>query len=321
MVEVRGEWMKSGVREKLAKGEDGVWSVTLGPLEPDLYNYTLFVDGVGIADPSNRLLKQGLRGPGSLVDVPGPSANYHALRETAHGSLHIHHYLSAALAEPRRLHVYTPPGYETGTRKYPVLYLLHGSGDTDREWSEVGRAHWIADNLLSEGRMHPMIIVMPDGHAVPSGAQDRSANTRKFGEDLLGDILPLIERTYRVDARPEMRALAGLSMGGSQALSIGLAHHNRFAWFGVFSAGVREDPQFEALKDPAAVNADLKLFWIGMGKDDAGLARAQALAALLSKSGIRHEYKETEGAHTWTVWRRYLREFLPRLFREDGGAN
>ena len=326
-VTLRGEWMEGQVRAALVKDDQGLWSVTVGPLRPDLYSYSFTVDGLTISDPRNPVLKPGARSYSSLVDIPGPEVAFHALRPVPHGDLHIHHYSSAALGAVRRIHVYTPPGYASNPKqRYPVLYLLHGSGDTDAEWSSVGRAGWILDNLIAGGKAQPMLIVMPNGHATDARDRDpaaRGQNTAKFEAELTGDIIPLVEKTYRVEARRERRALVGLSMGGMQSLNIGLAHLNLFSHIGVFSAGIGGrlgtvqdfENKFQAvLSKPEATNKQLALFWIGCGKTDFLFQSVQELIGTLKKNGVRHVYHESEGGHVWWNWRMYLAELAPLLF-------
>lgn len=203
-----------------------------------------------------------------------------------------------------------------------MLYLLHGSGDNDSHWMHIGRANVIADNLIAEGKAVPLVIAMPDGHVRerPAGAVDdktRLELRRAFEEDLLRHVVPLVESSYRVRPDPGGRAVAGLSMGSAQALGVGLAHPDQFAWVGAFSGAIgRDDPALAGLRAaPAKANERFKLLWLAIGKDDAGLKRKQELAAALKDMGVRHEYRETDGAHRWSVWRQYLGEFLPRLFR------
>ncbi|MGH9674006.1 MAG: alpha/beta hydrolase, partial [Bryobacteraceae bacterium] len=223
---------------------------------------------------------------------------------------------------------YTPPDYEKGSARYPVLYLLHGNGDTDAEWSSHGRANFILDNLIAEGKAKPMIVVMPYGHTVPPnalGGETRGRNTELMEEDVLKSVIPAVEARFRTAPGPKNRAIAGLSMGGGQSINIGLNHLDTFAWVAVFSAGVgggggaRGAESFEArskavLSDGAAANKKLGLLWIGCGVDDGAMTGATELAAILEKAGIRHTFRKTEGAHTWRVWRRYLAELAPQLF-------
>jgi len=325
-VALRGEWMAANATEAMTKSEDGVWSVTIGPITPELYTYSFVVDGTSMPDPANPLLKEGNRGPTSMVDIPGPPVNFFAWRDVPHGTVHVHHYYSKAVHANRRVHVYTPPGYESSKDAFPVLYLLHGSGDTDAEWATVGRAGMIADNLLTDGRVRPMIIVMPDGHAVKTGDRAaRSRNTELFEADLMGDILPLVEKTYRVQADRGSRAIAGLSMGGAQTLNISLRHLDKFAYIGVFSSGIfgSSGSTDEFKKQHAAVlskgaewNKQIRLFWVGIGKDDFLLESNNSMLAVLKESGIQTDFRLTDGGHVWKNWRIYLRDFLPRLFRE-----
>jgi len=327
LVSIRGSWTAlSAMQDSILKDARGDWTITVGPLSPDRYVYHFVVDGLAVADPENPSVKLGIRGPGSILDVPGPEAKFHGLRNVPHGTIHQHRYWSEAAGVTRRMHVYTPPGYESGKERYPVLYLLHGSGDNDSSWFEPGRAAEILDNLLDEKRSRRMLIVAPDGFVTTAaGPESRRRNTEMFGDDLFRNIIPLIETTYRVDARREMRALAGLSMGGGQALNIGLPRLNAFSYLGVFSSGPLSQgatvPQFldrhaATLRNPAEVNRKLRVFWVGCGTDDtAGVANTQALIDLLKERNIRHDLVWTRGGHNWTVWRDNLHSFLPLLFR------
>jgi enterochelin esterase family protein len=309
----------------LTKGDDGVWSVTVGPLPPGIYDYTFNVDGVTLTDPSSPHVFGNRQGSRGFVEVPGPKGKprLDEWRDVPHGTVSIHWYDSSASGGRRRLHVWTPPGYgKEPERKYPVLYLLHGSGDNDSHWMHIGRANVIADNLLAEGKMVPMLIVMPDGHVRerPPGKLDEKMRLelrQAFEKDLLENVVPLIESTYRVRTDAAGRAVAGLSMGSAQALAVGLGHPEKFAWIGAFSGAIgREDTVLVRLRaDPARANERIKLLWLAIGKDDTGVKGKRELAEALKEMGVKHEYHETEGAHRWSVWRQYLGEFLPRLFR------
>jgi enterochelin esterase family protein len=311
----------------MTKGDDGVWTVTVGPLPPGLYDYTFDADGVVLTDPSSPTVFGNRRGSRGLVEVPGPKGmpRIDEWRDVPHGAVTIHWYHRGFGGPLRRLHVYTPSGYgappDVG-RTYPVLYLLHGSGDNDSHWMDIGRANVIADNLLADHKIEPLIIVMPDGHVRerPPGPPDPKARLearRDFEDDLLRNVLPLIERTYRVRKEPTGRAIAGLSMGSVQALDVGLGHPDQFAWVGAFSGAIRpDDPVLAGLRaDPARANDRRKLLWLSIGKDDSGLKNKRELAAALKEMGVRYEYQETEGGHRWGVWRQNLAELLPRLFR------
>jgi enterochelin esterase family protein len=331
-VTVSGEW--GGGPSAMTKGDDGVWTVTVGPLKADLYGYSFSVDGFQTLDPGNPGVKP-MRSPRtSILEVPADPPRLHEFQDVPHGTVRIHQYRSRSLGKTRELYVYTPPEYDRDPQmRYPVLYLFHGSGDNDATWTVFGRAHLITDNLLAQGKAQPMIIVMPDGHAVPpqprtpgaagagAGAgpgAGMSRNIAAFERDLLEDVMPLIEARYRVRNDPESRAIAGLSMGGGQSLVIGLNHPERFAWIGGFSAAVA-DPATSisaALADPKATERAVRLVWIACGKDDRLLENARRFSAALNEKGIRHEFQTTEGNHSWPVWRRYLAEFVPRLFAE-----
>jgi enterochelin esterase family protein len=314
---LNGEW-KGGGKLAMTKDDQGVWSLTVGPLEPDLYGYSYSVDAMTVTDPSNSVLKP-MRSPRtSVVDVPGDPPRLHEYQDVPHGTVRLHEYPSKALGRLRPLRVVTPPGYDQDpSARFPVLYLFHGSGDTEATWTSFGHAHLIADNLLSQGKAKAMIIVMTDGHAVV-GPEARSRNVEMFGKDLLEDVLPFVEANYRTKRDRESRAIVGLSMGGGQSLTIGLNHLELFAWVGGFSSAISNPEQTlaTALSDPAATNSKLRLLWIACGKDDGLVKNAQALSEVLVQKGIRHELKITDGNHSWPVWRKYLGEFLPLLFGE-----
>ena len=234
-----------------------------------------------ITDPSSPNVFGNRQGSRGFVEVPGPKGNprHDEWRDVPHGTVTIHWYDSKASGTRRRVHVYTPPGYgKDPTQKYPVLYLLHGSGDNDSHWMHIGRANVIADNLIADGKAVPMLIVMPDGHVRerPAGPVDdktRLEIRQAFERDLLENVVPLVESTYRVRTDAASRAIAGLSMGSAQSLAVGLGHPDQFAWIGAFSGAISpDDPVLAALKaDPAKVNERLKLLWLAIGKEDGGL--------------------------------------------------
>jgi enterochelin esterase-like enzyme len=320
-VTMRGDWMSAA--EKLTKDDQGVWSITLGPLAPAIYSYTFTVDGVRVLDPRNGAVKLGVGGAqASSVDVPDEKGSPWDMRSVAHGAVHLHWYTPPGAAVPRRVAVYTPPDYDkNGGTRYPVLYLLHGSGDTEMEWSEYGRANFIADNLIAEGKARPMVIVMPNGHVIPASAprETRGRNTELFEADLLQQIMPLVESRYRVAPGPKNRAIAGLSMGGYQSLLVGLGNLDKFGNIGVFSAGARgldADRYKSVLADSGRLAKSLDVFWIGIGDKDALIKDAAILETTLKTANVRHQYVVTPGgAHTWMIWRSYLSEFLPLLFQ------
>ena len=315
-VKVAGEW--PGGATSLVKDDSGVWSATVGPLEPDIYGYNLTVDGLAMVDPNNPWVKPMRAARTSGLEVPGDPPRLWEFQAVPHGTVHEHAYFSKSLGANRRLHVYTPPGYEKSSASYPVLYLFHGSGDNDATWTALGRAQFIADNLLAQRKTKPMIIVMTDGHAFTGNPTQVSTNlisrnVEAFGEDLLKDVIPLIESTYRVKANRENRAIIGLSMGGGQSLGVGLRHHELFAWVGGMSSYLPNPEKLVAETFPES-KSDLKLLWFACGKDDRLVENARQLSAALKEKNIPHEFKETAGNHSWPVWRRYLGEFMPLLF-------
>jgi enterochelin esterase family protein len=348
-VSLAGEWPEG--RKELTRDNAGVWSVTVGPLAADIYGYSFTIDGFQTLDPGNSALKPSRSPRTSILEIPGEPPRLHEFQDVPHGTVRLHEYRSRALGRHRRLHVYTPPDYDHDSQaRYPVLYLLHGAGDDDATWTAFGRAHLILDNLIAQRKVRPMIVVMPDGHAAPFGPPPAAAarqpatqapasgqptagkaarppgpgglgagmarNVEAFERDLLGDIIPLVEAHYRAANAGASRAIAGLSMGGGQALAIGLNHPDRFASVGGFSSAVfNPEATFEpALKDPKATDSALEVIWIACGKDDFLIESNKRLDALLNENAIQHDFQITEGAHTWPVWRRYLAEFAPLLF-------
>lgn len=314
--------------QRLTRNEQGVWSATVGPLPADLYIYWFDVDGVAVADPRNPRLRPNRTTVRSLAFVPGAASEFHAERDVPHGAVHTVYYQSKSLDVPRRMHVYTPPGYERGATRYPVLYLLHGAGDDDESWLRVGRANFILDNLLAAGQAKPMVVVMTAGHTpLPSGIFGPPGWVDPYERDLLGDVMPLVEARYRVHPGAAGRAIAGLSMGGYQTLNVGLRHLDRFSQLGVFSSGFFapagedgaarwERANETTLADPRA-RARLRLLWIATGRDDFVMPATRNTLAMLDRRGLAYTYTESAGGHTWPNWREYLRTFLPLLFRGE----
>jgi enterochelin esterase-like enzyme len=325
-VTVGGDWAGASGPVKLERDDKGVWSATVGPLVPDFYSYIFSVDGVRTVDPKNAMIKQGISSLDSMVFVPGKEAAFEDNQQVPHGEIRQVWYQSTTLKTQRRMHIYTPPGYESSQERYPVFYLLHGGGDDDSGWSTVGRAGFIIDNLLAERKAKPMLIVMPNGSAprpgTPGAAQVPGANREWFTNELLKDIVPFVEKTYRVLPESENRALAGLSMGGGQTLRVVTTHPDQFAYVGVWSAGIgRNAGDFEKqnaafLENGDKINKDVKIFSISVGEKDAlASTGSKSLSELLGKHGIKNELHVSGGAHTWINWRHYLNEFAPRLFR------
>ena len=317
-ISVLVDTMTAATAKPLTRDERGVWSGTLGPLPPDVYAIAYIADG-------------SFRTAGT-VHLVGPTPEAWDPRRVPHGTIHQQWYDSKSLGMLRSVHVYTPPGYERGNTTYPVLYLLHGSGGTEASWTMDGLANVILDNLIADGKAKPMVVVMPFGHPEP-GMRGGSTPTfarrdlTAFGRDLLEDVLPMIERTYRVSTQADRRAIAGFSMGGNQARQIGLARLDLFHAVATFSGtvGVRsgtvstmaiEETFADLLADPNATNATLRLFWAAVGSDETNLfAQHRLLNAVLDRHLIRHTFVTIPGGHTWHVWRRNLRDLLPLLFQ------
>ncbi len=305
----------------LTKGPDGVWSVTTPSLGGGIHDYKFLVDGVPTLDPRNPRTKHWAGGSSSYFGIDGIGPQPWDLRNVPHGTVHIEHYLSRGMNAVRSYRVYTPPGYAKSARRFPVLYLLHGSGDSEREWTEFGRAHLILDNLYDEGKIEPMVVVMPYGHTEYPPIRGRGSNPNASNivvSDIVESIIPDVESKYRVLIDQRSRAVAGLSMGGSQSFIAAMRFPDRFAWVGVFSSGPRDLEQSAAnlIADPKRFDRLLELFWIGCGRDDGALSRAEALDALLTKVGVEHQFVATAGDHSWPIWRDYLTRFTPLLFRE-----
>jgi len=304
--------------QPMTRNKEGVWSVTLGPAEPDIYEYSLVVDGLEIVDPSNSWLKVWLNTAKNLLEVPGDQPMFFQQQQVPHGTVHLHKYRSKSLGVARGLYIYTPPGYETSQNiKYPVLYLLHGMGDTEDAWTVVGRANVIVDNLLAKNKAKPLVIVMPYGHT-PSAPPDmrRLGNYRAFEKDLLEDVIPYVQSRYRVSSNHKDRAIAGLSMGGGQALTVGLGNLDLFGWVGAFSSAVPRGKDLDdLLAKPETITEKLELLWIGCGNKDFLFQQNQKFFEQLKADNIKHVAHITDGTHEWRLWRRYLNEFVPLLFK------
>jgi enterochelin esterase-like enzyme len=320
---------REGTTEPLAmqKDDSGVWTVNTAPLPPDYYGYSFVADGVRTIDPFNHLIKTNLLSNENMVHVPGPPSLSWELNDVPHGEIHHHFYKSAVADDERDYYVYTPPGYDPSSKTtYPVLYLLHGYSDDASGWTAVGRANVILDNLIAQGKAKPMIVVMPLGYGTMemitigwgawSHTDVRDKNFSRFREALLTEVMPKVEGEYRVAKDRNSRAIAGLSMGGSESLLTGLNNIDKFAWVGAFSAGGLPEPfekDFPSLD--AKANDQLKLLWIACGTEDHLITANRNLREWLKTKGVQHTDIETPGMHTWMVWRRNLSEFAPLLFR------
>lgn len=311
----------------MTRDESGVWSLTLGPLQPEIYGYEFIADGVSLMDPNNPSIKANLLNPQNMVHVPGAAPQLWEVAEVPHGVVHHHFYKSAVVGDQRDYYVYTPPGFDPKAKtKYPVLYLLHGYSDGADGWSAVGQANVILDNLIAQGKVKPMIVVMPLGYGTPDMIKlkwdvwqhpdIRQLNFDNFRKALLTEVIPQVESGYPVSTKREDRAIAGLSMGGSESLLTGLNNLDKFAYVGAFSAGRLHEPyapNFPALE--AKQTAQLKLLWIACGTDDHLIDDNRKVKAWLKSQSIPFTDIETPGAHTWMVWRSNLIAFTPLLFR------
>lgn len=305
----------------LNKDATGLWSVTVGPVEPDVYRYVFMVDGVRTVDTSNPNVRPGGSLLWSYFDVPGNPPRFDEYQDVPHGSVQYRTYRSSQSKILRHVAIYVPADYDRNPdRRLPVLYLLHSGGESEESWVRIGHAPEIEDNLLAREGAVPMLIVMPYGD-IPGDASTLEA-IDTFGKELFGDVFPLVEKNYRVIANRENRALAGMSMGAGQSFTLGLRNRDKFAWVGVFSAGTFGQPAFDLekqvpglLKDPAAVNREMRLLFLGCGTGDTRYPAHLRATELLTKSGIRNEFHDTPGEHEWRAWRHLLAELMPKLFR------
>ena len=316
-VSVTGQW--DNVAHEMTKDARGVWSVTLGPIEPGFWIYNFTMDGIDLVDPINPQVKLRMRTSASLVSVPAtPPAWWDVRTDVPHGAVDINWHNSKATGDTRSYYVYTPHDYDAnGTTRYPVLYLLHGNNGLPGDWTAAGRANFMADNLIAAKKMLPMIIVMPWGHAVPFGGP-QGQNNETFDRYLTQEVIPAVDKKYRTAAGAPNRAIMGLSMGGGQAIRTGLGHLELFASVGGFSAAPVGDfdTRFQALlADAAGTNAKLKLLWIGCGRQDSLFAASERMDATLTAKQVRHTFFAMEGLHNYVVWRRCFEETAPLLFR------
>lgn len=317
----------------LRKGEDGLWSVTVGPLDPEMYVYYFTVDGVRLIDPSNPQVKIGYvtSTTTSLLTVPGEKPAFYDVQNVPHGEIRTLLYKSKSNGVTRELTVYLPPGYDqSGGRRYPVLYLLHGFANDHHSWHRYGRANDILDNLVAQRTIQPFLVVMPLGYGgahvngdgtgiAPEGSGTFRGDAALYERDLLEDIIPMIDRKYRTIADRKQRAIIGFSMGGGQAGRFGLRNLDTFSQVGIMSAGLAPSTDGEPIAtlaaNPDKTNRLIDLLWIACGTEDTAMKGARTLHQALDKAGIQHTFLETEGAHHWRVWRRYLRDVAPLLFK------
>ena len=339
-VKVSGDWIPSEGwipgSKSLTKDENGIWSYTTEPLASELYSYSFNVDGLKVLDPNNVYANRDIANIMNIFIIGGGQADLYKVSNVPHGSVTRAWYNSETLGVSRRLTIYTPPGYESSTEKYPVFYLLHGAGGDEEAWMALGRASQILDNLIAQGKAKPMIVVMPNGHTANASAPGESdkglykpdmSTMMRSGfagemESSFKDIIKFVESTYRVKADKENRAIAGLSMGGLHSMVISANYPNTFDYVGLFSAATGIDPRnnsemykdFDAKLKKQKENG-LKLYWIGMGKSDFLYNSGIEFRKKLDGIEMKYTYRESDGGHIWKNWRIYLTEFVPLLFK------
>ncbi|WP_276483081.1 esterase [Paraflavitalea pollutisoli] len=310
-VTVKGEFANTSF--SLVKDTSGIWSVRVPPVQPDIYPYSFVVDNVELADPNNTYIFANERFKRSIVDIPGDTPLVHVLQQVPHGQVSYRYYHSTTLGVTRTLLVYTPPGFAAGTgKKYPVLYLIHGGSDTEETWTKVGRANFIADNLIAQRSATPMIIVMPYGNVRPRPMAD-------FTKDVVNDIIPFIESNYPVLQDSKHRAVAGFSVGGGQTLNIGLTNTDKFAWiasYAPYTATEEFQKNFSNwTPDANVLNQQLKLFTISVGTEDFLYEPVKKNIAFFTEKKVRVKPYIVAGGHTWMNCKQFLRTTLQEIFK------
>jgi enterochelin esterase-like enzyme len=313
-----------GKKYNMVKDTAGFWSVTTDSIGKGFHYYSLLIDGVALADPASETF-YGMGRMASGIEIPYRGGSYYALRDVPHGDISIKRYWSKASNSWREMYIYRPPGYDRSVEKYPVLYLLHGGGEDQRGWATQGKTNLVLDNLMAEGKAKPMLIVMLDGNMGGSGgiAGFNENALKMFENELKIGAIPFVEDNFRVNAGAQHRALAGLSMGGLQTLYAGLKNTDMFNYLGVFSSGwfannnSLSGPHYEFVKANATtVNQNLKQFWISMGgEEDIAYKNCKVMLSKYDELGIKYQYSEYPGGHTWPVWRHDLYQFSQLLFR------
>jgi enterochelin esterase-like enzyme len=313
-----------GKKYDMVKDTSGFWTATTDSISRGFHYYSLLIDGVATTDPASESF-YGMGRMASGIEIPDKEEGFYAMRDVPHGDIRIKHYFSKATNTWREMYVYTPPGYDKSADKYPVLYLLHGGGEDQRGWATQGKTDLILDNLIAENKAKPMIIAMLDGNiGMGGGLAGFNENAlRAFENELKQGAIPFVEGKFRVEADAKHRALAGLSMGGLQTLYAGIKNTDMFSSLGVFSSGwfanspKLSDPQYAFMKDNAStINANLKQFWISQGgKEDIAHANGQVMMKKFDDMGIKYQYSEYAGGHSWPVWRHDLLGFSQVLFK------
>jgi len=353
-VTLNGSW-DNGTDLKMTKDESGVWSTTIGPLAPQLWGYWFSVDGVKALDPNNGETQRDGARYDNLLMISGPESEWWDFKDVPHGSVQAVWYPSPTLKmASRRMMVYTPPGYETSTQKYPVLYLLHGGGGDEDAWLTMGRANIIMDNLIAAGKAKPMIVVMPNGNATQSVSQGfgygptparqsvqapapppvqaaqavqgggqagrgRGGTPQPYAgsypESLVKDVIPFVEKRFRVLAAKDDRAIAGLSMGGGHTLVATNNNPGTFAYIGVFSSGPQTIDEAVQKQIEAVKAGGVKFYWLGAGTTDTARERTVNLSELVKKDGFNTTYREIPGRHYWFLWRDFLAHYAQIAFQ------
>lgn len=303
--------------------ENGVWTVTTQPCRPGFHYYVLEIDGFECPDP----MSQKYFGWGwwaSAVEIPDPELDFYLPKDVPHGQIRTHWFHSKVTGQVRKCLVYTPPGYDTADVRYPVIYLQHGAGESELGWTMQGKVNFILDNLIAEKKASPMLIVMNNGYAPRPDAPNPHRPGRGdnvFGEFILRDVIPTIDKHFRTKDDRDHRAIAGLSMGGGQAMQIGLTNLDVFGAIGSFSGATRNfDPNTSyggIFEDPTIANRRINLLWIGCGKLDFLYERASSLHESLDRQGVRHTWHAGPGSHEWQVWRHHIHEFAQAVFNRD----
>ena len=334
-VQVTGDCVANGSAD-MKENKEGVWEYTTPePLAPELYSYSFIVDGMKIHDPANVYMIRDVASVTNVFIVGGERADLYKVNDVPHGTVAKVWYNSPSLGLSRRMTVYTPAGYETSKRRYPVFYLLHGMGGDEEAWCELGRATQILDNLIAQGKAEPMIMVMTNGNAALEAAPGESSlgwetqPTFRLPKTMEGsfeshfpEVVTFIDKHYRTKTNKNSRAIAGLSMGGFHALHISKQYPDMFNYVGLFSAAIMPgknatSPIYQDMEGKLATQFAKKpaLYWIGIGKTDFLYKANEDYRKLLDRKGHRYEYFENEDGHIWKNWRIYLSEFAPRLFR------
>ena len=334
-VQVTGDFLAKGVAD-LVENKEGVWEYTTPePLKPELYGYTFLVDGLKINDPSNVYMIRDVATITNVFIIGGERANLYKVNDVPHGMVSKVWYDSPSLGMDRRLTIYTPAGYETSGKQYPVFYLLHGMGGDENAWSELGRATQILDNLIAQGKAEPMIVVMTNGNAALEAAPGESSlgwekqPTFQLPKTMEGsfemhfpEVVKFVDKHYRTKANKKNRAIAGLSMGGFHSLHISKQYPDMFNYVGLFSAAIMpgknaSSPVYEDMEGKLATQFAKKpaLYWIAIGKTDFLYKANVEYRKLLDEKGYPYEYFENEDGHIWRNWRIYLSEFAPKLFK------